>query len=1121
MQTKDINIRLCQDMLKEGDARLINRDAIISAPLSDVQEVSVEWGPFPTTGDIAHLEEGLRKFTWVRNLDDTTEEKSYVEGDYPNEVAFVVDRIEFYDRWRQAFVKTRTQVVNGEVENYVGITLRKGFLTAYSGLSDLRITKAMDKEGNAVDIDGKTWTASTTSANPGLVWFAQVKNISREAAATVMGGLPHTLTAGQEIDGLTVPVDRTLYKTIADTAESDDGSSIVNVIYADEQFAFNGYESSNTVDERSIGYLWNVPRQLGETIADEWYAEADTARRGCTASLSGEGQGYVNLILTARSGSKDNMTTPWIPVAGKADAANDTTLRWERKHFAWGYTKAEIYESVAGTGFIANHDSAIGTVEDTHAITARRIDVQQRGDALYDAIITEQSFGTHTVAGEPSTPDFTITVPVGTAITRQDSYGYDVRLSELETVKAVYERVALPAVGGTVGSTTEFRITRRDDWSFDYVATIIVASEIDSAQQSNQPVDGEGDPVVTTTGVIDSVQAIAHATADEVGEALIAFVPGIGKSIQVNLSVNDDETFGAVLREVTAQTPEGTAEIERANDGADPKIYTGYGTGISLSSGHNATLAEVTTAVALFTSGARKSIDLNIRAADDGGWDYSIVEREVQAVVGTKVIGDHTFYFGLNVDDDTAGSVVATGDGSAPEVLLTGVVVRSSSVVSNSDGTKNYSILVSPLNTATPTATETAALSNKRYVQQGINQTELPVSTGLGAVGEVVGDEITGDRLLSYSARFGDNSKYDYAIVSQDLDEVTDEGTDGGSGRTRTVSAGLHSAAIPTPVSTRLIRDIISPSPEETGGFSWTRYQDSIVESGPTSWNAGSRGAAVAIEHARNVAALSDPGTPSGKGVSSTLRAGYDDAGNLIYTLQTVTKSEQEAIMYGGTATSKQAIAVHVGDVTQSTGDLGTNVAQAEGTTVLWNARMNADGALDWTKSTSVAQIESIGSIVFQRLKPRIRGYGFTETAGVFKNVKQANMAGYGVPDDEYGYISQLTMNADGTLNGILVEVVYDYTGTVPVICLPSGSFTFKKEYWLGLGGYSYRYEQDFTCTVYQSDSWSSVASSISGTIGGCGNINMMSFFGDPTWVGWKVEKTGDPALKDTIEIGS
>jgi len=736
MRIDELNIDLCRDKLRPRNARLILRDPHTLIPLADVEELSVEWGPFSTAADLPMLKEFLRIFTWPTNADNPTVPKSFVEGDTPEEVAFEVENEPFYDRWRMAFVRTRKQEVRPDVfEYFIVLTLRKGYVQSYAG-GTLHILRLLDKEGNSVDIDGKTWTASTTSANPGLALTVEMRNVARQSVQEVVGGFPTTFAAATTIDDYTVPNGRTLYKTIADHRKEDDGSSTITAIYADEQFAFNGFEDSNVITERRIGYLWNIPRQLGEAISDEWDAESGTTRRGCTASLSGEGQGYINLVLTSKVGTKENLTSTWVPVSC------DTFRRY---HFAWGYTKDEI------DTFIQDHDDAIdGTTLSPPStgkiIRSRQVNVNNRGDGLYDAIITETSWADPT---NPAVADYTITLDIGTKITVQKLYGYNWPLGAAgmgdATFKALFET-------GAPGKTHDLRIRRdEDDCSFDWEGTITTVTKIDSGQQGEAASGG--------VGLGNVVQAISRATAAQLNTAIDAYTPGIGKVLRVTLSPNDDETYNATFHEVAAQTPEHTGAVAIG----DP------GLGDSVASGHNATTTEVTAAIDNFSSGARKSLSIDMRASDDGGWDYFIREHTVnetadQSVANAAAGIGYSFRYGRNQD-------------SAPAITAAVRKRISGGVSANDDGTVNHGLVEETVKeTADADIETTGSTGIGTKMRYGRNQDSEPA--------------ITRDRLkrISGNVSANDDSTINHAITEETL--VASDIVGGGASGIRAGSKG-------------------------------------------------------------------------------------------------------------------------------------------------------------------------------------------------------------------------------------------------------------------------------------------------------------------------------------------
>jgi len=84
-------------------------------------------------------------------------------------------------------------------------------------------------------------------------------------------------------------------------------------------------------------------------------------------------------------------------------------------------------------------------------------------------------------------PQFTITLPIGTNITRQIDYGYNYNSTEMAA--AALQNVYNTTVAA-VGKTVDFKTTREDDCSFDWIATITmqindILGDIDTYNTTN------------------------------------------------------------------------------------------------------------------------------------------------------------------------------------------------------------------------------------------------------------------------------------------------------------------------------------------------------------------------------------------------------------------------------------------------------------------------------------------------------------------------------------------------------------------------------------------------------------------------------------------------------------
>jgi len=603
MDIRDVDIAHCREMLAPREARIAAREALTLVPLSDVEELNVEWGPFSTPRELPQFKEFLRYYTWPTNALSPTAGKRYVEGDDPDKVAFEIEGQPFFGRWRQAFVRERRQEIRrDEIEYFVQLTLRKGYVETFAWdevlldsahTSPSNTSKVVFPTGGGASAgeDAGDTVSNSTSDTTIEALTLRIANCSPFKGQAIAKQISGKMTGTLTIEGVSYGAANTWHYLVADPARQQDGSVTVTFVIAKPQFTINGFESNNTTQERNIGYLWNVPETLGQSIIDSWNAGQG---RSATASYS-PAAGLLNIVLAAFAG-KANLTTDWIGISC------DTH---ERKHYAWGYTESEL------DTFLGLHDSAIGTTEDGKIIRSRQVQTQTRGDGLFDAIVTERSWAQ---AGENSTADFTITLPTGTKITDQQQFGYNFSLVNMDAIKSLYDTTV-----AAVGKTVNFRVTREDDCSFDYIASITTKTVNDSGQLSLQPVDDAGTASIDESlqGLGTIVQVLDSATLAEITSALAAYTPGVGKRLQMDLQPNDDQTFSGVLREVLAQTPT-----------ASETIAAGASTGLGnvVKSGHNATFEEMEAVIATFSSGIGKTHQIILGGGDDGGWDYTVRE---------------------------------------------------------------------------------------------------------------------------------------------------------------------------------------------------------------------------------------------------------------------------------------------------------------------------------------------------------------------------------------------------------------------------------------------------------------------------------------------------------------
>ena len=621
---------------------------------------------------------------------------------------------------------TNNRLSNGtEYQGFQGIiqTLKLGWGEAIDW-TEARLLESFSAPGNAQSIAG---ISNTTSDNPDEILIVRFPNLNPEKLRTINATL-----AGPTFSTVTINGESygdTWYKIISHPQIDQDGTGFIDLMLAKQQFTLNAFSRSNTPGEESIGYLWDVPKTLAQAIITAW--DDDTATgRSATASYDGSTQGKnVNIILTAMVG-KDNLTTGWVPIAC------DTYKRW---HFAESYTKIEI------DTFVLLHDSAIGTVEDTKAIMSRNVSIQFAA-GKWNALITESSFGPH---ANPETPDLTITLPIGEKITRQQSYGYNLRKSEIDTTtfKEVYDNTAAAAA---VGKTVELRITREDDCSFDYEA--VVTSQSADIQTTLEAEDG------SSKGIREKSWSVLGATAAELTTLESGIACGIRKRVRVNVKARPDELSDADVTETEVRASIDQARATTSDEGI----------------AYNWRWGKNQDAAPLVTRAKRKRISGSISANDDTSVDHHLLEQTVVATEGTVTATDGgtggigiAFRYGKNYDTE-------------PAVETARLKRISGGVSASDDGTINHSIMEQTL----VASDQTILAGNKGMARQiRISKNDEPTALGENTVPTANG----ADSIIQ--ARFDDASNLSYEKISQQ--EVEQIETNKGGSYTEAVQEDL------------------------------------------------------------------------------------------------------------------------------------------------------------------------------------------------------------------------------------------------------------------------------------------------------------------------------------------
>ena len=613
----------------------------------------------------------------------------------------------FSGTWRSVAVvhdTVRVRSAGGdELIHYVVQTFSYGWAeTIKSGSNvDWTLSRLVEKFYNYASASAANFASLANSSTDApeeflLVRFANLKRTKLKSIQSEVSEASYTNPAigGETHSGVWHPV-------VTHGQAAEDGSAFLDVLLAKPQYTLTAFQDSNTSREQTVGYLWQVPKDLAQGIITAWDS-ADAAGRSASATYSKDGR-LVDLVLTGVVGT-DNLSTPWVQVSCD---------RWRRWHFAWGYTKAQVYtDADPDTGFIPDHDTAIGTLDPDpggKVIRSRTVNVSVRGDGLYDVIIVEDSFATD----DFTAPAMTVTVFSGTKNTVAHTYGYNLALSDF-SISAFTTLFA--TTYKAVGKTTRIEITREDDCSFDYHAT-----------------------VTTLDYDTDSV------------------------------SINIGETAGL---------------------------------GLHVSEAIHMNTTELASLVGGFSSDARTQHNIDIEILDDETRNATIVERKVQEKYSSRTAGDATVYSGVNVDDDNIADFGAAGT----------AVLRYASFQHNDDGTSTYTVLTNPLHADTFAVSDDAALSNRTYVQQGFNQSSVPTPTGA--------------EVLAARINEGDNGRYNYTLISRDVEAVSKTGINYGTTNTAaTLAVGYQVATgdVPTTAPAAGQEVVTRATPMSNGRFTYDR----------------------------------------------------------------------------------------------------------------------------------------------------------------------------------------------------------------------------------------------------------------------------------------------------------
>lgn len=553
-------LNLCRQALAEDDVELSSKFDGISASLVGDGEIIRVWSEL--------IPDHVPMF--IEYLDTYTAAKNDAPQRYVDDPS--VGRGEIArGRWRQAYVR---RVMQGETAVLAQV-LRRGFLQSIPAdcaqWDEGRQVSDKHFLGNSSEATG---ISDTTSDNPERYLMVRFANVDPQSTKAIMDSLTAatytnpTIRGGQLFAGV-------WHKIYANVTTADDGSAVVELFLARPQYTLNAYTDFGGAQETGITYLWGVPKDLAQAILD-----ANKTGIGKSSSASYGGNGLVDIVLRAKVGVPENLTT------SSLSSSCDTTVVF---HFAWGYTEA------AAGSFLVEHGGAAG------AGVSRTFSVAPRGDGFFDAVVEET-----TVTYDAGKHKFRISTFAGDGMAvNAKEWGWNIPLTTLEGLKDAWSTAAQG-----VNQESDFTVTRKTNCTFDYVAQLVTETERLSGEFATSGSDGVG----------ASVKAGANSTA-------LPDAPATSARVRYELAAEKNRrgSFDWRIGKTTLKKTTGiSAEVVIGETGVGTKAIAAK----------NIDSGDIAGAVSGFVSAARKRHRLQVSVDDGGAIDVSGVEETVQEVVG-------------------------------------------------------------------------------------------------------------------------------------------------------------------------------------------------------------------------------------------------------------------------------------------------------------------------------------------------------------------------------------------------------------------------------------------------------------------------------------------------------
>lgn len=927
----------------------------------------------------------------------------------------LVDGVPVPGTWRCSGVRVDARRQSG----WLVQELRRGFLRNGLPWEEAHIEESL---APIVNTNSQSADGSYSSDNPRSAYVIRWRGVDPFKVQELASGLSDSTYTDVDIRGK--QLTGTWYNQGVAVGVDNDGSGIVEIVLGKTRVTLHGFRNIDTSRQAEEYYLYDVPLAQGQEILSYWRNKEDN--EGYSARVSGVGDRTCNLVLTASGVLSKNLTASGFAVSC------DTTITVD---FAWGYTETEIDTWIEGF-----NSAGAGVSRTLNGPVVR-------GDGLYDATVI-----TTTVEYDDTKHEFEISLAVGDSVTQKINAGWNLPLSTLNTTASGYE--ASDPTTDDIGVTNEFRVTRNDNCTFDYLGIKTTRERTERVVEIDEDANGLGikqttrlgravsdadiatlegnvsagprkrtalrarladDNSIDYTALQEEVQKaqddisiakggdaglgtkVATGRNVDAGDLLSiagSFTSAARKRVLVQLSANDDETFNYVVRE---------DEVQNAEESIEVSAGASQGVGELIESGSNVDSGDLESLEV--TASARERYNLSLQANDDGTYNYTLrkvtvqeVEDDIDIAIGASQGRGITVAAGSNVDPDKLVSIVETyqsGPRKTHDVTLS----------ANDDGTFNYRIV----------EREVQEVEDDLDISIGASQGQgVTVAAGSNVDPDnlvaVVGSYTSGPRKThDVSLEANGDGTFNYRIVEREVQEVdhafttlTDKIYEVGRGGDAGSFPNINSA-------THVLRSAsVSGNPDNT--FNWAIMAEPLYDNVQDVEDTVSAGTTY-IEYGHNQASV--PANPTGARVQ-VARITQGDNGN--YNYYFVSRDIDE-VTVGPFDVGSQLFNVTRSGAINSASD-PTVSAPSQGTRTDVTVSPNRDGTRNWNKTERSAQAANTAT------------FDYDETGGVLKRTAAFYRNQTSLP----------AVSANQRVEGFRItdDEVYDYA----VITLASGTTT-------------------------------------------------------------------------------